>query len=154
MDKKSLIILVLIVVIAVITSVTVTTMILLSNNNINSILISSEDVNDQITTNTGYWHKINSYNGVSDDFITINARGNRIKVVSTAMPIKNYAENYMTTTISNNRYNVDSSELSWNDKSAVATKTTNIQFIGSGTHYISISTYELDYWNIEIYEWY
>lgn len=100
------------------------------------------------------WHKIGSYSGVWDNTITLTNGGNRIKLVSSAMPVKNYADNYMLTTVSKNGYSVGSSKLSWNSRSAVATKTKNIEFSGSGTHYIYISAYELQYWNLEIYEYY
>jgi len=103
---------------------------------------------------TKSWHKIDSFNGVGDKTITLNVAENKMRVVSSAMPIKNYADNYMYTTVSNNGYNIGSSQLSWHSKSAVATKSDEIEFSGSGTYQIDVSTYELQYWNLEIYEYY
>lgn len=127
-----------------------------SGSSVGSIFDSSiSSVSDVSSGNTKSWHKVDSFNGVGDYEITFNNNGgNRIKIVSSAMPIKNYADNYMYTTVSKNDYNVGSSQLSWNSKSAVATKSDNIEFSGSGTYYISISAYELQYWNLEIYEYY
>jgi hypothetical protein len=117
--------------------------------------ISDSSVSDVSGGSTKSWHKVDSFNGFGDYEITFNNNGgNRIKIVSSAMPIKNYADNYMYTTVSKNGYDIGSSQLSWNSKSAVATKSDNIEFSGSGTYYISISAYELQYWNLEIYEYY
>ena len=44
--------------------------------------------------------------------------------------------------------------MSWNSKSAVATKTKTIEVSNSGNFEIEISTYELEWWNIEVYEYY
>nr|WP_302578854.1 zinc ribbon domain-containing protein [Methanobrevibacter arboriphilus] len=127
-----------------------------SGSSVGSIFDSSiSSVSDVSGGNTKSWHKVDSFNGVGDYEITFNNNGgSRIKIVSSAMPIKNYADNNMYTTVSKNGYNVGSSQLSWNSKSAVATKSDNIEFSGSGTYYISISAYELQYWNLEIYEYY
>lgn len=127
-----------------------------SGSSVGSIFDSSiSSVSDVSSGNTKSWHKVDSFNGVGDYEIAFNNNGgNRIKIVSSAMPIKNYADNYMYTTVSKNDYNLGSSQLSWNSKSAVATKSDNIEFLGSGTYYISISAYELQYWNLEIYEYY
>ncbi len=126
-----------------------------SGSSVGSISDSFSSVSDVSNGNTKSWHKVDSFNGVGDYEITFNNNGgNRIKIVSSAMPIKNYADNYMYTTVSKNDYNLGSSQLSWNSKSAVATKSENIEFSGSGTYYISIYAYELQYWNLEIYEYY
>ena len=101
--------------------------------------------------NTKNWHKIDSFNGVGDYSITLNSGGNPIKIVSSAMPIKNYADNFMYTGIIQSGYIVGSSQLSWNEKSAVATKLDTIEFRGSGTYYIYTSAYEL-LLNLEIYD--
>jgi len=151
----------LILIVAVIGTYAVVTTLNNDNNDSDSAVDSSVDtgpgssVSDASNVNTKSWHKIDSFSGSGDYQITFNNNnGNKIKVVSTAMPIKNYADNYMYTTVSKNGYNVGSSQLSWNSKSAVATKTDNIQFSGVGTYYIDISAYELQYWNLEIYEYY
>lgn len=149
MDNKILVIIILIIVLAVISTAFVTTVLLTNNDNfISSLGNTVDDTSTQ--SNVKKWHLVNSYSGVGDDIITINTNGNRIKLVSTAMPLKNYGDNFMITTVDN----LGSSELSWNSKSSVSTKTGNIQFSGLGTHNIYVSAYELDYWNIEIYEWY
>lgn len=123
-----------------------------SNNPINRIIDNS---NSAVSTeNTKNWHKIGEYNGVDDDTIKITSGGNKIKIVTSAMPIKNYANNFMITKISQNDYNVVSSDLSWNSHSAVAEKSDTIELSNSGTYYIYISSYELKYWNLEIYEYY
>jgi Tfp pilus assembly protein PilV len=115
----------------------------------------SSSVSDAFNVNTKSWHKVDSFTGVGDYQITFNNNGgNRIKVVSSAMPIKNYADNYMYTTVSKSGYSVGSSQLSWNSSSAVATKSDTIEFSGAGTYYIDISAYELHYWDLEIYEYY
>ena len=111
-------------------------------------------VNNVSTENTKTWHKIDSFDGVGDNVITLNSRGNQIRVVSSAMPLKNYADNFMYTTVSINGYTVGSSQLSWNSTNAVAIKSDTFEFTGSGTCYIYISAYELQYWNLEIYEYY
>ncbi len=131
---------------------------ILNNDNSDTGNILIGDVSNSSDSNADVngksWHKINTFNGVGDDTITVTSGGNKIKVVSTAMPLKNYAENFMFTTVSKNGYSVGSSELSWGDTSAVAKKTDTIEFQGSGTYYIYISAYELDYWNLEVYEYY
>ncbi|MCL2156670.1 MAG: zinc ribbon domain-containing protein [Methanobrevibacter sp.] len=143
----------IIAIIIIIVVIGVGLLIALSNNNSNDNSIDLPN-NNILNTNTPSWHKINSYNGVDDNVITINTKGNKLKIVSTAMPIMNYDENYMLTTVSNYGNTLGFSELSWDDNSAVASKTANIEFTSSGTCYIYISTYDIDYWNIEIYEWY
>jgi len=132
-----------------------------SLNNNNAVVDSSNtnnqggSVTDSSNVNTKSWHKIDSFSGSGDYQITFNNyNGNKIKVVSSAMPIKNYADNYMYTTISKGGYNVGSSLLSWTSNSAVATKSDSTTFSGSGTYYIYISAYELQYWDLEIYEYY
>lgn len=111
--------------------------------------------NDSNTnTNSKSWHKIGTYNGVSDDTIMVTSNGNKIKVVPSAMPLKNYADNYLYTTVTQNGNTVGSSDLSWGSSSAVATKSDSIEFSGSGTYYIYISAYELQYWDLEVYEYY
>lgn len=116
--------------------------------------IPDNSVSNVSNIDTKSWHKLGSFNGVGDDTIKVTSGGNRIKVVSSAMPIKNYADNYMFTTVTKNGYTVGSSDLSWNSKSAVATKSKTIEFSGSGTYYVYISAYELQYWNLEVYEYY
>jgi len=116
--------------------------------------VSNSYVSDSSNVNTKTWHKIDSFNGVGDYTITLNSSGNRMRIVSSAMPIKNYADNFMDTTVVKNGNTIGSSQLSWNSKSAVATKTDTIEFSGSGTYYVYISAYELQYWNLEIYEYY
>ena len=116
--------------------------------------VSNKSVSDVKNENTKSWHKVDSFNGVGDNVITLTSGKNPIKVVSSAMPLKNYADNYMDTTVTQNGYTVGSSQLSWGSNSAVATKSDTIEFTGSGTYYIYISAYELDYWNLEIYEYY
>jgi hypothetical protein len=116
---------------------------------------SDSSVSDVSSVNTKSWHKLDSFSGVGDYEITFNNNGgNRIKVVSSAMPLKNYADNFMYTAVSNNGYTVGSSDLSWNSSNAVATKSDSIEFTGPGTYYIYVSAYELQYWNLEIYEYY
>ncbi|MDR0911921.1 MAG: hypothetical protein LBM96_04875 [Methanobrevibacter sp.] len=100
------------------------------------------------------WHKIGTYNGISDDIISFNAKGNKIKIVSTGMPIKNYADNSLTTILNQGSRTVEMSQMSWDGESAVATKTKTIEVSGSGNFEIAISAYELKYWNIEVYEYY
>lgn len=102
------------------------------------------------------WHKIGSYSGVGDKQITMTSNGSNIKVVSSAMPIKNYADNYMYTTVYENSNSIGSSSLSWNSKSAVAEKEDNIQFssVNGYTYTIDVSAYELQYWNVDIYAYY
>ncbi|MDL2246052.1 zinc ribbon domain-containing protein [Methanobrevibacter sp. OttesenSCG-928-K11] len=123
-------------------------------NNKSNEKISDSSVSDVSSVNTKTWHKVDSFSGVGGKTITLTAAGNPIKVTSSAMPIKNYADNYMQTSISKNGFSVGSSQLSWNSKSAVATKSDSIEFTGTGTYDIYISTYELQYWNLEIYEYY
>jgi len=134
----------------------------LSDNNSNSDATSSSSddgvsnsyISNSSNVNTKTWYKVDSFNGVGDYTITLNSGGNRMKVVSSAMPIKNYADNFMDTTVTKNGNTIGSSQLSWNSKSAVATKSDTIEFSGAGTYYIYISAYELQYWNLEIYEYY
>lgn len=134
----------------------------LNNNNISDTnndtyinTVPSSSVNNISSENTKSWHKIDSFNGVGDYQISFNNNGgNRIKIVSSAMPIKNYADNYMYTSVSKSGNTVGSSQLSWNSKSAVATKSDTIEFSGSGNYNIYISAYELQYWDLEIYEYY
>lgn len=124
-----------------------------TNVNINDSGASVSNVEN--VENTASWHKIGSYSGVGDKTISLNSNNNnRLKVVSSAMPIKNYADNFMYTSISRSGYSVGSSQLSWNSKSAVATKSDTLEFSGTGTYSIYVSTYELQYWNLEIYEYY
>jgi ATP-dependent helicase YprA (DUF1998 family) len=121
------------------------------NEHVNTTSINMPNQNTQDST----WHKVSSHNGVGDNVITLNSNGNKkIKIVSTAMPLLNYDENYMSTVVIQNGYSFGSSELSWGENSAIAIKTANIEFLGSGTYYIYVTTYDLDYWNVEIYEWY
>lgn len=103
---------------------------------------------------SGSWHKIGTYNGVDSDSITITTKGTKFKVTSTAMPIKNYATNYMYTTLTSNGYSIGSSSLDWGSKSAVATKSKTLEFSGSGTHYIDVNAYELQWWTVEVWEYY
>ncbi|MCL2687000.1 MAG: zinc ribbon domain-containing protein [Methanobrevibacter sp.] len=127
----------------------------ISNNGGSSVDgVSNSYVSDSSNVNTKTWHKIDSFNGVGDYIVTINGGGNRMKVVPSAMPIKNYADNFMYTTVSKNGNTIGSSQLSWNSKSAVATKSDTIEFSGSGTYRVYISAYELQYWNLEVYEYY
>lgn len=100
------------------------------------------------------WHKIKSYNGVGDDTISINAKGTKIKVVSTGMPIKNYADNSLTTILNQGSRTIEMSQMSWNSRSAVATKTRTIEVSGTGSFEIVISAYELQWWTVEVYEYY
>lgn len=62
--------------------------------------------------------------------------------------------NYMFTTINKDGYSVGSSELSWNSTNTVATKSKTLEFSGSGTYSVSVSAYELQYWNLDVYEYY
>jgi len=125
-----------------------------ANTSTNEVSNSSVNEVSSVDTKTKTWHKVDSYSGVGDKTITLNSGGNPIRVTSSAMPIKNYADNFMETIVTHNGYTVGSSLLSWNSKSAVATKSDSIEFSGSGTFYIYVSTYELQYWNLDIYEYY
>lgn len=114
------------------------------NTNTVTILNSSDNGNTQNQgSSSSSWHKIGTYNGVSSDSISITTKGTKFKVTSTAMPIKNYATNYMYTTVIGNGNAIGTSDLNWNSKSAVATKSKTLEFSGSGTHYIDIIAYEL-----------
>ncbi|MCL2156662.1 MAG: zinc ribbon domain-containing protein [Methanobrevibacter sp.] len=123
-----------------------------NDSNINTV--SDSSVSDSSNVNTKSWHKIDSFHGVGDYSITLNVGVNPIKIVSSAMPTKNYASNFMETTVGQYGYTVGSSLLSWESNSALAKKSENIEFSGSGTYFIYISAYELQYWDLEIYEYY
>lgn len=114
---------------------------------------SSENSGNQNSI-SGSWHKVGTYDGVSSDSISVVTKGSRFKVVSTAMPIKNYATNYLYTNVMNNDFAVDSSQLDWGSKSAVASKSKTLELSGSGTQYISIDAYELQWWTVEVWEYY
>lgn len=120
-----------------------------TNINENNNIDNTNKINSNPT-----WHKIKTYNGINDDTIQINTKGSKIKIVSTAMPIKNYADNSLTTILNQGSRTVEMSQMSWNSKSAVATKTKNIEVSDSGNFEIVISAYELQWWNIEVYEYY
>jgi len=124
------------------------------NTNTVTILNSSDGNAENQKSISGSWHKVRTYNGVYSDSIAVTTQGTKFKVISTAMPMKNYASNYMYTTVLSNGYTIGSSNLDWNSKSAVATKTKTLEFSGSGTHYIDISAYELQWWTIEVWEYY
>ena len=123
-----------------------------TNNNINEISNNNNTIKNISSNPT--WHKIGTYNGISDDSIQINTKGSKIKIISTAMPIKNYADNSLTTILNQGSRTVEMSQMSWNSKSAVATKTKTIEVSDSGNFEIEVSTYELEWWNIEVYEYY
>ena len=123
------------------------------NDNFNTVVVSSNGSSSDASSSKT-WHKIDSFNGVGDYTITLNSGGNPTRIVSSAMPLINYADNFMLTTVSKNGQTVGSSQLSWGSDSALTKKSDTIEFTGSGTYNIYISTYELDYWNLEIYEYY
>ena len=132
---------------------------IMNNNNGNTntvtILNSTNNGNSENQKSvSGSWHKVGTYNGIDSDSIAVTTQGTKFKVVSTAMPIKNYASNYIYTTVISNGYTIGSSNLDWNSKSAVATKTKTLEFSGSGTHYIDIIAYELQWWTVEVWEYY
>lgn len=105
-------------------------------------------------SSSGSWHKVGTYDGVSSDMISVTTKGSRFKVTSTAMPIKNYATNYLYTSVISSGGSVGSSDLDWGSTSAVATKSKTLEFTGSGTHSISIDAYELQWWTVEVWEYY
>lgn len=121
------------------------------NNN-----IENNNFIGNITNNSSNltWHKIGTYNGVDDDIISFNAKGSKIRIISTGMPIKNYASNYLISTLQQNGITLSESESAWNSRSAVATKTKTIEVSGSGNFNIEISAYELQWWTLEVYEYY
>ncbi|MGL6299084.1 MAG: hypothetical protein ACRC1M_07955 [Methanobacteriaceae archaeon] len=131
-----------------------------SNNNITNTTNESaaviSDTQGSVSNNgaSASWHKVDTRSGVGSSGFTFTTSKSKAKVVSSAMPIKNYATNSMFTTVSKNGYSVGSSELYWNSTNAVATKSKTIEFSGAGTYSISISAYELQYWNLEVYEYY
>lgn len=84
----------------------------------------------------------------------VTTKGNKFKIISTAMPIKNYATNYLYTNVMNNGNIVGSSQLDWGGKSAVASQSKTLEFSGSGTQSINIDTYELQWWTVEVWEYY
>ncbi|MCL2312667.1 MAG: hypothetical protein FWC41_09335 [Firmicutes bacterium] len=101
------------------------------------------------------WKKIDSFSGYGDYFITYTPKENRkYKFVASAMPLMNYEDNQMLISVENNGNVIKTSELFWEETSKVASKTTSAEFTPSGTFNINIYAYELEYWNIEIYEWY
>ncbi len=123
-----------------------------TNNNINEI--NKNDNTLKNTSSNPTWHKIKTYTGVNDDSIQINTKGSKIKIVSTAMPVKNYFDNSLTTILNQGSRTVDMSQISWNSKSAVATKTKTIEVSNTGNFEIEVSTYELEWWTVEVYEYY
>lgn len=123
------------------------------STNTNNISTNNIENTTNISSNPT-WHKIGTYNGVSDDTVSINAKGSKIKVVSIGMPIKNYADNSLTAIVNQNYQTLGKSQSLWNSRSAVATKTENIIVSGSGNFNIEISAYELQWWKIEVYEYY
>ena len=128
----------------------------LNNNSDNIVVVndSNSSASDNSNVNTKSWHKIDSFNGVGDFSITLNSKGNPTRIVSSAMPLQNYADNYMVTTVDKNGYTVGISNLTWNSTNTASKKSDTIEFTGSGTYFISVSAYELEYWNLEIYEYY
>lgn len=139
---------------------------LLGGNIIGNIAFNPPKSTNNIVENNNYfanttnissnptWHKINTYSGVGDDIISFNTKGSKIKIISTGMPIKNYASNYLKATLQQNGITLDESTSSWNSRSAVATKTRTIEVSGSGSFKILVGAYELQWWEIEVYEYY
>lgn len=123
-----------------------------TNNDIDRTDYKIQNTNNISSNPT--WHKIGTYNGIGDDSIPVNTKGSKIKIISTAMPIKNYADNSLTTILNQGSRTVEMSQMSWNSKSAVATKTKTIEVSNTGNFEIEVSTYELEWWNIEVYEYY
>ena len=108
----------------------------------------------ETTSNTPTWHKINDFNGVSSDTITVNTQENKIRVVSTAMLILNYADSSLITTLQQGNSTLNKTELYWNSKSVVASKSQTIEFSGLGHFKILVNAYELQWWTIEVYGYY
>ncbi len=131
-----------------------------SNNqsNANPTLINNNDGADNNVNNNaanqGSWHKVGTYNGVSSDSLNVATKGTQFRIVTTAMPIKNYATNYIYTTVKNNGNTIGSSQSDWGSRSAVATKTKTLEFTGSGSVTIDINAYELQWWSVEVWDYY
>lgn len=125
-------------------------------NNDNSINSGpSSSVSDVSNVSTKSWHKIDSFSGTENyQFTFSNHNGNRIKVVVSAMPLKNYGNNAMRTLITNGTHRVGTLILDWDSSSAVAVKTDSAESSLTGTFEVDIATYELKYWNVDIYEYY
>ncbi len=105
-------------------------------------------------TNNPTWHKIGTYTGIENDIISFNTQGNKVKIVSTGMPMKNYADNYLKSTLQQHGITLDESQSTWNSNSAVKSKTQTIEISGNGNFEILIGAYELQWWKIEIYQYY
>ncbi|WP_409200290.1 zinc ribbon domain-containing protein [Methanobrevibacter sp. DSM 116169] len=158
-DSKNLLIIVLVAII-VIGALTGLYMVLNSNNsstsseNIQSSESNVVEVQKENPSEPATWHQVNTYSGVGGYSTGVNIKGSQMKIQFSAFPIKNYADNHMKVEVYKNGQFVDSSSVSWNGKSAVATRSNTIEVSGSGNYQIYVDGYELQYWNMEIYEWY
>ena len=157
MEKKIKLIILEVVAFIVIAGVGILIIALNSPNNIevDSQITNSTEMDSQMTNNISSnptWHKVGTYTGSGDDTVSINAKGTKIRVVSTAMPIKNYANNYLTTTLQQGDKTLGKSNSNWNSKSKIAKKTGTIEVSCSGKVNIEIHSYELRWWTVEIYE--
>jgi len=126
-----------------------------SNSGVSVDTGQCSSVSDSPSTYTKSWHKVDSFSGRENyQFTFSNPNGNRVKVVVSAMPLKNYGNNAMRTLITNGTHRVGTLILDWDSSSAVAVKTDSVESSLSGTFEVDIATYELEYWNLEIYEYY
>ncbi|MCC7554001.1 MAG: zinc ribbon domain-containing protein [Methanobacteriaceae archaeon] len=125
-----------------------------SQNNVPSMGSDENLRNVENSNHPKTWNQINSYSGVSDYTTGVNIKGDKIKVEFSAFPIKNYADNHMKVDVYKDGKYLDSSSVSWNGKSAVATRSNNIELsYGPGNYQIYVDGYELVSWNMVVYEW-
>lgn len=126
-----------------------------NSNNQNEKIVTYENTAPEVeSSHTPSWHKVGSYNGVSDYSVPVAISGDKIKIEFSAFPIKNYADNDMTVRVYKNGNYLGSANVEWDGNDAVATRSNSLEFSGSGNYQIQVSAYELDYWNMEVYEWY
>ncbi len=101
------------------------------------------------------WHQIDTFSGVTNTQRTINIKGNKFKVVMSAMPKYNNATNYMTTDILEANRILNSGTVSWGSTDPLTSKESTIEVTAPpGTYTLKIYTKDLQSWTITLYDYY
>lgn len=160
--NKNIVIVALIVIIVAV-SVGFATYAVMSNNNqgvsVADNLSHDQTHQQQVTqkSSSPTWHLIKTAHGgpnensIDSQSITVNTNG-KVKVVISGMPIENYVNNYANGNIQGSASgNVG---LSWGATDDTVLQSDSFEGGNGGTVTINLNYFNMDYWDLEVYDYY
>lgn len=101
------------------------------------------------------WHKIDSFSGSVDDYRSFTTQGDKFKITFSSVPMITYEPSWMDVFVYKNNGLVGSKQIYWAGTDSPNKKSTTLEVnSGPGTYQVSISTLDLESWNLAVWDYY